>query len=55
VKTPAQQPKPKRPSARDAKILRSLRNARKIAVETARQHGTPIIYLVDGKIVRERP
>lgn len=38
-----------------AKILRSLRNARKHAVETARQHRTPIIYMKDGKLVRERP
>jgi hypothetical protein len=40
---------------RAAKILKSLRNARKQAVKTARLHRTPIVYLQDGKLVRERP
>jgi hypothetical protein len=41
--------------SRATKILKALRNARKDAVEIARQHGTPIVYLKDGKLVKERP
>ncbi len=50
-------PKPKRVSQdpRTAKIMKSLRNARKAAVKTARLHRTPIVYLQDGKLVREWP
>lgn len=40
---------------RAAKIMKSLRLARKTAVTAARLHGTPIVYLQDGKLVRERP
>jgi hypothetical protein len=40
---------------RAAKILKSLRNARKHAVEIARLHRTPIVYMQDGKLVREWP
>ena len=49
--------KPKRAGSnpRAAKILKSLRNARKQALEKARQHRTAIVYLEDGKVVRERP
>jgi hypothetical protein len=43
------------PSPRAAKILKSLRAARRTAVKTAKLHGVPIIYMRDGKIVRERP
>jgi hypothetical protein len=42
-------------SARAAKILRALRDARKDAVKSARMHGVPVVYLRDGRIVRERP
>lgn len=41
--------------SREAKILKSLLNARKQAVKTAKLHGTSIVYLKDGKVVRERP
>lgn len=40
---------------RAAKILQSLREARKQAVEIARQNHAPIVYMVDGKIVRDWP
>ena len=39
---------------RSAKILKSLRDARKAAVKSARMHGVPIIYLKNGKLIRER-
>jgi hypothetical protein len=50
-------PKPKRTplNLRAVKILKSLRNARKHAVEIAREHRTRIIYMQDGKLVKERP
>ena len=41
--------------SRSADILRALRDARKDAVKRARLHGTRIVYIRDGKIVRERP
>ena len=41
--------------ARTAKILKALRDARKDAVKSARMHGVPIVYLRNGRIVRERP
>jgi hypothetical protein len=50
---PRSQPRPK--SARAAKILKALRDARQDAVKTARMHGVPIVYLRNGRIVRERP
>jgi len=40
---------------RSAAILRALRAARKEAVKSARMHRVPIVYLRDGKLVRERP
>lgn len=40
---------------RAAQILNGLRQARKSAVKTAKATGTPIVYLQDGKLVRERP
>ena len=40
--------------ARTSAILKSLR-ARRAAVETARMHGVPVVYLRAGKLVRERP
>ena len=36
-------------------IMAALRRARAVAVKTARMHGTPIIYMRDGKIIREYP
>lgn len=36
-------------------ILRALRRARNAAARTARMHKLPLIYLRNGKIVRERP
>lgn len=54
MKTPA--PSPRRPQdARSAKILKAVRDARKDALKSARMHGVPIIYLRDGRLVRERP
>jgi hypothetical protein len=50
---PAKQ-KATRIDSRTAKILRALREARKTAVKSARMHGVPIIYLKNGKLVRER-
>jgi hypothetical protein len=40
------------PLARSA--LAGLRQAAKQARKTARMYGTPVIYLKDGKVVRER-
>ena len=39
---------------RAAKILKSLKDARKAAVKAAKFHGVPIVYMKDGKLVRER-
>lgn len=39
---------------RAAMILKALKDARKGAVKAARFHGVPMIYMKDGKIVRER-
>jgi hypothetical protein len=55
MKTPSAKQKRVPQNLRAAKIMKSLRNARKTAVKIARLHGTPIIYLQDGKLVRERP
>jgi hypothetical protein len=55
MKAPSQKLKRSTTNLRAAKILKSLRNARKDAIETARQHRTSIIYLQDGKLVKERP
>jgi hypothetical protein len=40
---------------RAKKALVSLRAARREAVKQARLHGTPIVYLQDGKLIREWP
>lgn len=50
---PTRQKKP-RVDARTARILKALREARKAAVKSARMHSVPIIYLKDGKLIRER-
>ena len=55
MKRSAQKQKAAATNPRAAKILKSLRNARKNAVEIARLHRTPIVYMQDGKLVRERP
>jgi hypothetical protein len=55
MKRAAQKQKGAAASPRAAKILKSLRNARKNAVEIARLHRTSIVYMQDGKLVRERP
>lgn len=39
---------------RTAQILKSLKDARKAAVKAAKFHGVPIVYMKDGKLVRER-
>lgn len=39
---------------RTAKILKALKDARKAAVKAAKFHGVPIVYMKDGKLVRER-
>lgn len=44
-----------RPDGRTADILKSLRDARKMAVKSARMHRVPVVYLKAGKLVRERP
>jgi hypothetical protein len=49
----AKQTKP-RIDSRTAKILKALREARKAAVKSARRHGVPVIYLKNGKLIRER-
>jgi hypothetical protein len=49
----AKQKKP-RMDSRTAKILKALREARKTAVKSARVHGVPIVYLKNGKLIRER-
>lgn len=53
MKTPSKTSHPA-VSARSAAILAALRDARKSAVKTARMHGTPIVYLRGGTLVRER-
>jgi hypothetical protein len=40
--------------ARTAKIIKALREARKLAIKTARMHGVPISYIKNGKLIRER-
>ncbi len=40
--------------ARTASILAALRDARKVAVKTARLHNTPVVYLRAGKLVKDR-
>lgn len=40
---------------RAAKVIKAMRDARRQAVKAARMHGVPVIYLRDGKIVREHP
>lgn len=54
MKTAVSKVKRTRPDARATEILKSLRDARKAAVKSARMHGVPVIYVRDGKIVRER-
>jgi hypothetical protein len=44
-----------RSNQRAVEILRSLRDARKVAVKSARLHRVPVVYLQAGKLVRERP
>ena len=53
MKTPMIKAEP--PDARTAEILKSLQDARKVAVKLARMHGVPIVYRKDGKIVHARP
>jgi hypothetical protein len=48
-------PKPRPLDARTGKILKALRDAREDAVKSARMHGVPIVYIRNGRIVRERP
>jgi len=54
MKAPPAKPKKHRIDSRTAKILKALRLARKAAVKSARMHGVPIIYVKDGKLIRER-
>lgn len=54
MKKPSRTKKRTATNPRTRKILGSVRSARKQAVETARQHRTPITYIKDGKLVRER-
>jgi len=55
MKTMPTKTKPLRANPRAAKILKSLRDARKVAVKSARMHQVPVVYLQAGKLVRERP
>ena len=43
-----------RTERRSAQILQSARDARKAAVKSARMHGVPVIYIKNGKLIRER-
>ena len=54
MKTPPRQPKQSGIDRRSANILKALRDARKLAIKTARMHGVPISYLKNGKLIRER-
>jgi hypothetical protein len=36
-------------------ILRALRRARASAVDTARQHGSVVVYSAKGRIVQKKP
>ena len=50
--------KRKTPEAKNdfvASVGRALRRAAKAARRTARMHGTPIVVLVDGKVVEKKP
>lgn len=44
-----------RPAGRAGDILKALRDARKLAVKSARIHRVPLVYLQAGKLVRKRP
>lgn len=44
-----------KPNVRTVKILKSLRDARKIAPHPARLHRVPFIYMKNGKLIRVRP
>ena len=44
-----------KPSEFSKSIGRSLRRAAKEARKVARQHGTPVYVMKDGKIVAEKP
>jgi hypothetical protein len=54
MKTTTPKRAPVRTDRRSAQILRSARDARKAAAKSARMHGVPLIYLKNGKLVRER-
>ncbi len=54
MKTLVSKNKKARIDPRTAKIIKALREARKLAVKSARMHGVPIIYLKNGKLIRER-
>jgi hypothetical protein len=43
-----------RTDRRSARVLQAARDARKAAVKSARTHGVPLIYLKNGKLIRER-
>jgi len=52
--TPKSAPRPKA-EATTKIITDALRQARRDAVKQARMHGTPIVYLRQGKLVSEHP
>lgn len=54
MKALAAKKKKPRWDARTVKILKALREARKLAIKSARMHGVPIVYLKNGKLIRER-
>ena len=54
MKTLAAKQKKPRIDARTAKIVKALREARRLAIKTARMHGASISYLKNGKLIRER-
>ena len=41
-------------SPRATEILKAARDARKTAVKFAKMHKVPMIYMRDGKLIRER-
>jgi len=47
--------KKKKPKSFAAAVGAALRRAAKVARKTARDHGTPIYFWRDGKVVAEKP
>jgi hypothetical protein len=54
-KQPFESRKIKNPSEFSLAVGRALRRAAKVALKTARMHGTPIYIWKDGKVVAQKP